>query len=85
MSDLAKLVIKRFPENRGMQLVSLRTPARFHCSRCNMPQRSKVLALVSADWGQLLCPVCYEKVLSEKLEEPVEQAPPEDTSDDASR
>ena len=55
MPDLAKLVIKRFPENRKMQLVALRIPARFGCSRCNKTQSAKVLAVVSGDWEQLLC------------------------------
>jgi hypothetical protein len=68
MSDIAKLVIKTFPENRDMQLVSLRTPARFYCSRCNTTQRSQVLAVVSGDWERLLCPACYETLLSEKLD-----------------
>jgi len=43
MSDLAKLVIKRFPENRNLQLMGLRIPARFHCSRCSTTQRAKLL------------------------------------------
>ena len=63
--DLARLVIKRFPENRNLQLVGLRMPARFHCSRCKTSQRANVLAVVSGDWGQLLCRACYEKLLSE--------------------
>ena len=84
MSDLAKLVIKRFPENRNLQLMGLRLPARFHCFRCNTTQRAKLLAVVSGDWEQLLCPACYEKLLSEKPEEPVEDAVPKDTGDDAS-
>ena len=29
MLDFAKLVIKRFPENRNLQLVGFRTPASF--------------------------------------------------------
>jgi hypothetical protein len=69
MTDLAKLVIKRFPENRNMQLVGLRIPASFHCSRCTKIQRAKVLAVVSQDWERLLCSACYEKVLSEPPEE----------------
>jgi hypothetical protein len=69
MTDLAKLVIKRFPENRDMQLVGLRIPATFHCSRCNEIQRAKVLAVVAEDWERLLCSACYEKVLSEPSEE----------------
>lgn len=73
MSDLAKLVIKRFPENRNLQLVSFRTPARFHCSRCKKTQIAKVAAVVAADWEQLLCAACYEQVLS---------APPEENTTD---
>ena len=69
MSDLAKLVIKRFPENRKMQLVALRIPARFGCSRCSKTQSAKVLAVVSGDWEHLLCSACYEKVLLEPPEE----------------
>ena len=64
MSDLAKLVIKRFPENRNLQLMGLRMPARFLCSRCNTSQKANVLAVVSGDWEQLLCRACYEKILS---------------------
>jgi hypothetical protein len=63
MPDLARLVIKRFPENRNMQLVGFRTPATFHCSRCNRTRRAAVLAVVSGDWEQLLCSACYEEVL----------------------
>jgi len=69
MTDLAKLVIKRFPENRNMQLVSVRSPATFHCSRCSKTRRATVLAVVSEDWGRLLCVACYEKVLLEPPEE----------------
>ena len=53
MTDLAKLVIKRFPENRDMQLVGLRIPANFHCSRCNKIQRAKVLAVVLGGLGTI--------------------------------
>ena len=84
MSELAKLVIKRFPENRNMQLVSLRVPARFDCSRCLAAQRGKVLAVVAEDWEQLLCPACYEQVLSEQPAEPAEAPVPEDAGDDGS-
>ena len=69
MTDLAKLVIKRFPENRNMQLMSVRSPATFHCSHCNKARRASVLAVVSEDWERLLCVACYEKVLSEPPEE----------------
>jgi hypothetical protein len=69
MSDLAKLVIKRFPENRNLQLVGFRTPATFHCSRCNKTRRAAVLAVVSGDWERLLCAACYQQVLSEPPEE----------------
>ena len=70
MADLAKLVIKRFPENRDMQLMGLRTPARFHCSRCKATQSAKLLAVVKSDWEQLLCLGCYEKSLRERPDEP---------------
>ena len=84
MSDLAKLVIKRFPENRNMQLMGLRLPAKFHCSHCNTTQRNKILAVVAGDWEQLLCLACYETLLAEKAEEPAEDTVPTDTSDDTS-
>ena len=67
MTNLAKLVIKRFPENRNMQLVSVRSPATFHCSHCNKTRRASVLAVVSKDWERLLCVACYKKVLHEEL------------------
>lgn len=69
MSDLAKLVIKRFPENRNMQLVSFRMPARFHCARCKTTQRAAVAAVVAGDWENLWCAACYEKALLEPPEE----------------
>jgi len=61
MSDLAKLVIKRFPENRNLQLMGLRIPARFHCSRCSTTQRAKLLGGRKGDtskigWHPLLLP-----------------------------
>jgi hypothetical protein len=77
MSDLAKLVIKRFPENRNMQLVCLRAPAEFHCSRCKRRRRATMLAVISDDWEQLACVPCYKKRLSEKLEEPPTKTIPE--------
>jgi hypothetical protein len=69
MSDLAKLVIKRFPENRNLQLVGFRTPATFHCSRCKKTRRAAVLAVISEDWDRLLCSTCYQEVLAEPPEE----------------
>ena len=69
MADLSKLIIKRFPENRNMQLVGFRTPSSFHCSRCNTTRRAAVLAVVADDWEQLLCSACYEKVLAEPPKE----------------
>jgi len=78
MSDLSKLVIKRFPENRNMQLVGFRTPARFHCSRCNKTQSAKVLAVVAGDWERLLCSACYEKALLEPPEEELDDSIPEE-------
>ena len=74
MTDLAKLVIKRFPENRNMQLVAFRIPATFHCSRCNKMRRAKVLAVVAGDWQRLLCSACYEALLR-VLSEPPEENP----------
>ena len=65
MSDLAKLVIKRFPENRNLQLMGFRTPATFRCSRCNKTRRAAVLAVVAGDWEKLLCSACYQEVLSQ--------------------
>jgi hypothetical protein len=65
VSDLAKLVIKWFPENRNMQLVGFRTPARFHCAHCNKTQSAKLLAVVGGDWENLFCVPCYEKALLE--------------------
>ncbi len=76
MSELAKLVIKRFPENRNMQLVCLRDRTEFHCSRCKRKRRAKLLAVVAEDWGRLLCAACYEKRLSEKPEEPARDVIP---------
>jgi hypothetical protein len=69
VSDLAKLVIKRFPENRNMQLVGFRMPATFHCSRCHKTRRAAVLAIVAEDWERLLCTACYQQVLLEPPEE----------------
>ena len=69
MPDLARLIIKRFPENRNMQLLGLRIPAKFACARCNKSQRANLLAVVSGDWEQLLCVACYEKALAEQPEE----------------
>ncbi len=76
MCDLAKLVIKRFPENRNMQLVCLRTAAYFACSRCKKTKKAKLFAVVADDWDRLLCNGCYEEVLSQRPEEPVEDAVP---------
>ena len=64
MSDLVKLVVKRFPENRNMQLMGLRIPAAFHCSRCNARKRSKLVAVVAGDWNELLCDGCYGELLT---------------------
>ncbi len=77
MSDLARLVIKRFPENRNTQLMLLRLPASFHCSCCKTAQKAKMLAVVAGDWEQLLCLACYEKLLFEKPAEPAEDLIPE--------
>ena len=76
ISDLSKLVVTRFPENRDMQLVGLRVPAAFPCSRCHKMQRAKVLAVVSGDWERLLCSACYQKVLSEPPRENVTDSIP---------
>ena len=68
MTELSKLVITRFPENRNMQLVGFRSPATFHCSRCNKMRKATVLAVVSGDWKRLLCSACYQEVLLEPPE-----------------
>ncbi|MGA2066516.1 MAG: hypothetical protein ABSG86_16185 [Thermoguttaceae bacterium] len=68
MSELAKLVIKTFPEHAGMQLVRLRMPAEFHCSRCDAAKKAALLAVVSGDWQRLLCKACYIELLSEQPE-----------------
>jgi hypothetical protein len=64
MSDLAKQVIKRFPEKGNLQLVCLRVVAKFECSHCQTTKHAKVLAVVSGDWNRLLCDGCYEKLLT---------------------
>ena len=76
MPDLAKLVIKRFPENRNMQLVCLRLAAGFHCSRCHKTKRAKLLAVVAEDWDRLFCEGCYEEVLSQQQDESAEDMIP---------
>ena len=65
MSDLAKLVIKGFPENRNMQLMLLRVPGEFHCFHCSTIKKAKLVAVVGGDWNRLLCNECYGKLLSE--------------------
>lgn len=69
MPDLAKLVVKSFPENRNMQLVRLRNPAEFHCSRCKATKKSHLLAVVAGNWDELLCNGCYGELLSEGTEQ----------------
>ena len=64
MSDLARLVIKTYPEHGAMQLVCLRMAVPFCCADCQAKKRSKLLAVVAADWNQLLCTECYEKRLA---------------------
>ncbi len=64
MPDLAKLVIKRFPEKGNMQLVCLRTVARFECSHCRAGKQAKLLAVVSGDWNKLVCENCYGKLIA---------------------
>jgi hypothetical protein len=81
MSDLAKLVIKRFPEKRDMQLVCLRIAAKFKCSHCHAPKQAKLLAVQSDDWDRLLCEECYGKLLSKPPPEP--PPPPEDNDEDS--
>ena len=66
MSDLAKLVIKSYPEQGNLQLVCLRMPVSFACAECNGRKRSKLLTVVAADWNQLLCTECYEKRLADR-------------------
>ena len=66
MSDLAKLVIKSFPENHNMQLVCLRVVTGFQCSRCNTTKKAKLVAVVSGDWNRLLCNGCYGELLSKQ-------------------
>jgi hypothetical protein len=80
MPDLDKLVIKRFPDTRNMQLVCLRVPGKFQCSRCHKMKMAKLLAVVAGDWDHLLCKSCYAKVLSEPS--PVAEAPMESRDDD---
>ena len=70
MRDLAKLVIKRFPENRNMQLVCLRVPSEFRCSRCGKAKKAKLLAVVADDWTRLLCNGCYEEAMTQRYKEP---------------
>jgi hypothetical protein len=70
-SDLARAVIKTFPENRDMQLVCLRVSAEFRCTRCTRTRRATLLAVVAGDWNRLVCKDCYQKALAEPA------APPE--------
>lgn len=65
VADLAKQVIKRFPEKGDMQLVCLRIVVKFQCSRCQATKHAKVLAVVAGDWNRLLCDGCYEKSLTD--------------------
>jgi hypothetical protein len=78
MSDLSKHVLKRFPENRDMQLVCLRAAVPFHCSHCKRMRRANLVALVSGDWDRLLCNACYEELLSQPLPEPPEELVPKE-------
>jgi hypothetical protein len=68
MPELAKLVIKAFPEHGNMQLMRLRMAVEFHCSRCDAAKRADLLAVVSGDWQRLLCKACYLELLSEQPE-----------------
>jgi hypothetical protein len=66
MPDLAKLVIKTFPEKGDLQLACLRIVAKFECSECHATKHAKVLAVIAGDWNRLLCNACYEKRLTGK-------------------
>lgn len=77
MPDLSKLVIKTFPETRNMQLVCLRAPGHFRCSRCGRSKTANLLAVVSEDWNRLLCKGCYGQLLEEP-EEPIKDVIPKD-------
>ena len=85
MSDVAKLVITTFPENRNMQLVCLRIPLKFRCCHCNAAKRAKMLAVASGDWERLLCEGCYTKLLAEPLPAPTpaEQAESDECDSDS--
>ena len=83
MCDFAKRVIKRFPENRDMQLVCLSVLSEFQCSRCQKTRKAKLVAVVSKDWNRLLCSGCYEKLLAEPS--PVVEAPAESPEEEEER
>jgi hypothetical protein len=69
MTDLAKSVIKTFPENHGMQLACFRAPVAFCCSQCNSTKRAKLAAVVAGDWNRLLCEGCYREALAKAVAE----------------
>ena len=66
MSDLSKEVMKTYPPKGNLQLNRLNAATEFHCSRCKITKKAKLVAVVSGSWNELLCNGCYGKLLSER-------------------
>jgi hypothetical protein len=61
---LSSEVIKAFPPRGPMQQFRLRVPTAFVCFRCQLPKKSKLIAVFRSDWDRLLCNGCYGRLLS---------------------
>jgi hypothetical protein len=47
-----------------MQQFRLGVPTAFHCFRCGLPKKSKLLVVYDGSWDRILCNGCYGRLLS---------------------
>lgn len=59
-------IIKEFPKEGDLQLFRLEKLHEFLCVRCQDTKKSKLVAVRSGDWSQLLCNGCYGLLNSKK-------------------
>lgn len=64
MSRALHTVSKEYPCRGPMQQFRIDAAKAFHCFRCGVPKKAKLVAVYAGDWRKLLCNGCYGFLLS---------------------
>lgn len=64
MEPVPSTITKTYPQRGPLQQFRFAAATAFHCFRCGVAKKSKLLTVYGGDWSRRLCNGCYGRLLS---------------------